>query len=546
MEPNQRFEIQLSHVCNNRCVFCVSGQMTQLKRTRPTPEPEIEESLTRARAQGITKATIMGGEPTIHVTFFPVLRHAVALGFTEIEIFTNGSRFQQKDFLDRVLAVSRDFVWRVSLQGWDEATHDQTTQKPGAFRKIVRGLEYLAARDQRITCNMCVVEQNYRSLLKLPDFVTRFPIRQVHLDMVRPLDAGERTEDYLAGILPAYDDLGRVVRRMFTRLAEAAPDLDVSVGNLPYCQAPEWAPFIHHGGAETLTVSAESEGRISEAWDKYFVKKRDKVKLASCRECVFERRCDGFFELYARRKGTDIFRPVSRDELRALDPGQRTFVHQMSPAALRLRQWTAPGWKLARLDESEPDRWIRLRHETERGFVETLLLPAAGEGGGDGEHDEFVLQLVAFSGVDGKGVAELTAAIFAQAADAVGGRVRAEPTRERIQGRRKVSGPLSPVPEAVQDSLRSLMIAGPRAGWVVRGASAAFDPLGAIVRLAGPRDEGAIVRLSRGRGRLTGDSWFDGAGDPRARNALERILRGVLGAESVASAGPDRVAVRSR
>ncbi len=42
MEPTERFEIQLSHVCNNRCVFCVSGQMTELRMAKPTPLPDVK------------------------------------------------------------------------------------------------------------------------------------------------------------------------------------------------------------------------------------------------------------------------------------------------------------------------------------------------------------------------------------------------------------------------------------------------------------------------------------------------------------------------
>ena len=90
MEPNERFEIQLSHVCNNRCVFCVSGQMTEMRMAKPTPLDDLKAKFDEARERGITKATIMGGEPTIHPTFFPTVEYALELGFSTIVIFTNG------------------------------------------------------------------------------------------------------------------------------------------------------------------------------------------------------------------------------------------------------------------------------------------------------------------------------------------------------------------------------------------------------------------------------------------------------------------------
>ena len=79
MEPTERFEIQLSHVCNNRCVFCVSGQMTELRMAKPTPLPEVKAKFDEAARRGITKVTIMGGEPTIHPTFFPTVEYALEL-----------------------------------------------------------------------------------------------------------------------------------------------------------------------------------------------------------------------------------------------------------------------------------------------------------------------------------------------------------------------------------------------------------------------------------------------------------------------------------
>ncbi|MCA9688384.1 MAG: radical SAM protein, partial [Myxococcales bacterium] len=277
MEPNERFEIQLSHVCNNRCVFCVSGQMTQLRMAKPTPLGDLKDRFDEARARGITKVTIMGGEPTIHPTFFPILDYAIELGFQTIVIFTNGVRLDKPDFIERVMSRGRQrFQWRISIQGWDEATHDATTVKPGAFARIVAGMEALTELGQYISCNMCVVEQNYRSLVHLPAFVTRYPIRQVHLDMVRPRDSGVRTEDYLDGIMPDYPSLGRVMAQMFEELDRVAPGFDINVGNLPFCALPEWSHRVHHGGNKTFTVSAEGPGIVSKPWDKYEDKRSDK------------------------------------------------------------------------------------------------------------------------------------------------------------------------------------------------------------------------------------------------------------------------------
>lgn len=400
-EPDERFEIQLSHVCNNRCVFCVSGQMTELRMAKPTPLGPLKQRFDEARARGITKVTLLGGEPTIHPTFFPCLEYALELGFETIVIFTNGTRLDKHDFIRRVMAYGPDkFQWRISIQGWNEAAHDATTKKRGSFAKIVKGLESLGPLGQHISCNMCVVEQNYRSLVDLPDFVTKYDIKQVHLDMVRPRDSGTRTEDYLDGILPDYGALGDVMRTMFERLDAVAPEFDLNIGNLPFCQLPEWSHRIHHGGAMTFTASADGPGVVSETWDKYEDKRSDKHKLDSCRSCVFEPRCDGFVELYAKRRGTEAFRPVSLRNLAQRDPQQRAFLHHLNPALRSLGRafagQDAETPALRNAEESEWERTCLLDFELDSGHFSLLVRPAATTGEHDVATQAFVLDVVSW------------------------------------------------------------------------------------------------------------------------------------------------------
>src|SRR4051812_38302007 len=105
MEPKTQVEIQLGHMCNNRCVFCVSGQETALGRARPLETDPIIESIRAARAGGHAKLTLLGGEPTLQPGFMDVVREAVALGFEEIVIFTNGAKTARGEFIDEILAT---------------------------------------------------------------------------------------------------------------------------------------------------------------------------------------------------------------------------------------------------------------------------------------------------------------------------------------------------------------------------------------------------------------------------------------------------------
>lgn len=308
MEPRRQVEIQLGHMCNNRCVFCVSGQRTEQGEARPLAVEPILQRVREARAAGHEKITLLGGEPTLQPGFMEVVRECVRLGFGEIVIFTNGVKTGGREaVVDEILATGGNFTWRISIQGATQDAHERTTRKPGSFDRIVRTLEILRARGQRITVNLCVVSSNYESAPAFAALLLPYGVSQLHLDMMRPLDAGERTEEEMQAMLPRYSDLAEPFRAMVRAFPEG---FDVNIGNLPYCVAPDLAEHIHHDGEHTETVAIDGDDQLSRPWNKYLVKRRDKIKPDSCRRCVYDARCNGVFETYARIHGTSELVPV--------------------------------------------------------------------------------------------------------------------------------------------------------------------------------------------------------------------------------------------
>ncbi len=307
-------------MCNNRCVFCVSGQRTAMGEAGPMLVEPILARIRQASADGHRKITLLGGEPTLQPGFMAIVRETVALAFDEIVLFTNGAKTARPALVDAILETGGRFTWRISIQGATCESHERTTKKPGSFDRIVRSLENLAARGQRITVNMCVVSSNFADVDRFPALLEPYGVTQLHLDMVRPLDAGVRTEEELRDMIPRYSGLAAPLRRMVAGFPDG---FDVNVGNLPYCVAPDLAAWIHHDGEATETIAIDRDDQLSRPWNKYFVKRRDKLKPERCRSCVFDGRCSGVFETYARFYGVDELTPVDARTLRSLDAGGR-------------------------------------------------------------------------------------------------------------------------------------------------------------------------------------------------------------------------------
>ena len=341
MEPERQVEIQLGHLCNNRCLFCVSGQRTAMGEARPMAAAPILERLDAAYAAGHRKLTLLGGEPTLQPAFLEVVQHAVDLGFEEIVVFTNGVRTARAELVDAVLATGGRFTWRISIQGATEEAHCRTTGKPRSFQRILRTLAHLRERDQRVTVNMCVVGSNVASVPRFPELVERWGVEQLHLDLMRPLDAGERSEAELRAMMPPYSEMAPAFEAMIEgfRALEArrGRPFDVNIGNLPYCVAPRLIPWTHHDGEHTETIAIDGDDRLSQPWNKYLVKRCDKLKPERCRRCLMHDRCSGVFETYARFHGTDELVPIDAARLAAVDPERRLLTRHLRPLARRLR-----------------------------------------------------------------------------------------------------------------------------------------------------------------------------------------------------------------
>ena len=144
MEPSTQVEIQLGHMCNNRCVFCVSGQKTELREAFPLEVGPTLARVDEAFAKGHRKITLLGGEPTLQPGFMKVVERCVELGFEEIVIFTNGIRTRKPEFIQKIVDLGGNYEWRFSVQGGTREAHDAVTLRPGSYDRIVAGMRTCA------------------------------------------------------------------------------------------------------------------------------------------------------------------------------------------------------------------------------------------------------------------------------------------------------------------------------------------------------------------------------------------------------------------
>ena len=112
--------------------------------------------------------------------------------------------------------------------------HDFTTGNPGAWDRIQTSRAVLRAEGARLTGNMCVVSSNYASMLPLCEIAQKFGFENLHFDIVRPRDAGERTDEHLRAMMNRYSELAPQFEALSREVdARLGPGFDLNFGNMP-------------------------------------------------------------------------------------------------------------------------------------------------------------------------------------------------------------------------------------------------------------------------------------------------------------------------
>jgi len=372
-QRGQEIEIQLGHFCNNRCVFCASGQLTEQGLAQPVGKTQVFNALEEAAAAGVRRVTFLGGEPTVQESLLPALRRAISLGFEDVVIFTNGVRTGDERYVEQIAEIGR-FSWRFSIQGGDEEAHDTAVGRPGAFSRLIAGLKHLQVVGHPVTSNMCVTTHAVDSLSLLPELLLSHGITQMCIDMVRPVSVGERNDAWMTSMLPRFSDLAPALDEMLQEFERQDPGFDINITHLPFCQLPKWGHKISHGGAPTLTFTADlnhEQGVV----DKYDFQAEDRKLLPECEGCVFETRCTGVPHEYARLYGSSEIRAISREKLIEADPDRNNFPLLISEELRQLSNLPTPhSWHLGAVDQEHRQRFAAMHWQHADGHDMSIRL----------------------------------------------------------------------------------------------------------------------------------------------------------------------------
>jgi pyruvate-formate lyase-activating enzyme len=181
-----RVDVKVGFSCNNRCTFCVQGERRRRERDRRTDN--VVAAMRRGRDAGATGVVLTGGEVTLRRDLTALVAAARALGFTTVQLQSNGRMFAHGRLCDDVIAAGAT-EFALALHGPSPAVHDTLVRAPGAFAQTVAGIRNLKARGQRVLANSVLVSGNLAHVEALARLLVALRVDQYQLAVVHPLGA---------------------------------------------------------------------------------------------------------------------------------------------------------------------------------------------------------------------------------------------------------------------------------------------------------------------------------------------------------------------
>jgi len=159
--------LKLTRTCNNICSFCCDTVFWN--GTHMDPE-RVRAKLKQGADQGLKRAFLSGGEPTIHPQFISFVKYAHDLGYEQVVTITNGRMFFYEEFARKsVKAGLTEVIF--SLNSHHAKTHDALVGVKGAYEQVVKGVENVRRLGCPFGMNVVVTQKNYD---ELPEMVHAF------------------------------------------------------------------------------------------------------------------------------------------------------------------------------------------------------------------------------------------------------------------------------------------------------------------------------------------------------------------------------------
>lgn len=295
----KRIDVKITFNCNNRCDFCAQGDKRSSVKVKSFSE--ISGILSRARKSGVEAVVFTGGEPTLHPDILRIVERARELGFSRIQLQTNGRSFAYLDFCLKLKKAGVNEMGP-SLHGSRPEIHEKLTCAPGSFRETVKGIMNCKKLGMYVLTNSVITSFNYKDLPALARLLVRLDVDQFQFAFVHIIGTALENKDW---IVPR--------KSLIMPYVKKGLDIGLAAGKgcfteaIPYC--------LMKGYEQCVAEAIIPEGPVADAdvfVENYADYRRNegKIKRKECSRCIYFRACEGPWREYPDIYGWKEFKPV--------------------------------------------------------------------------------------------------------------------------------------------------------------------------------------------------------------------------------------------
>jgi MoaA/NifB/PqqE/SkfB family radical SAM enzyme len=299
-----RADVKVGFACNNRCVFCAQGEKRgECGLIHPA---ELTERLKSVRAPG-RGLVFTGGEPTLHKHLITLIRIARQVGFSPIQIQTNGRLLSYKSVVRALVEAGAEEL-SPSIHGSTAVIHDALTRADGSWDESMCGIRNAVESGARVVTNSVITRANATDLPTLVDLLGTLGVTNAQLAFVHPVGTAESMFDEVVPRLPEVVEPVRQSRD----IARAAGMRFVTEG-IPYCFLRGMEEVAVEDDIPHTTV-VDLDGHVADysAWREV----EGKSHGPQCEGCSRRKQCEGPWREYPAKFGWDEFVPFPADEPR--------------------------------------------------------------------------------------------------------------------------------------------------------------------------------------------------------------------------------------
>ncbi|MBI4051093.1 MAG: radical SAM protein [Elusimicrobia bacterium] len=315
-------EINPGRLCNNKCIFCMSGE--ERDDHEPWADPERMKAEIRMHyEQGARSLGFLGGEPSTYPHILDCIRYAKDLGYQRVALCTNGTRLANRDFLEEALEAGLTRA-TVSVHSHIPEIEERLVGVPGILEKKLKAIDNLVVvrREGRLPDNVSLNPVlNRLNAPHMESFVRFFAARgieDIRFNFIWP----ESRVSHDKTVVPQFKDIIPYVLNLILR-NEKELKLRITFGAMPYCVLPvslthSWPlleRYFYEEGNDLPTDVSFLKPDWNGGVERFNWHRRGRedyrTKLECCPRCRWESKCMGIYRSYLDLYGAAEFKPIA-------------------------------------------------------------------------------------------------------------------------------------------------------------------------------------------------------------------------------------------